>query len=65
MYRILYFINSRKPANHERQRAAHTGQTVVFRNLADIKPDDKPEECDAVMGAIIPAQYADTYVWEG
>jgi hypothetical protein len=63
--RILYFINSRKPTNFEKQRAAHTGQTVVFLNPADVKPDDKAEECDAVMGAVIPQQYAHEYVWAG
>jgi|GEM_PF-5462184 len=57
--RILYFIHSSKPTNHERQAAFYTGQAVAFRNVAFVKPDDIAEPCDAVMGVPIPVQYKD------
>lgn len=57
--KVLYFINSSKPTNYDKQRAVYTGQAVAFRNVAHIKPNDAVEDCDAVMGAVIPAQYVD------
>ncbi len=56
--KVLYFIDSSKPTNYDRQRAAYSGQAVSFRNLANIEPDSPAEPCDAVMGVVIPAQYA-------
>ena len=56
--KVLYFISSSKPTNNDKQAAFYSGQAVAFRNVALITPNAPVEECDAVMGAAIPAQYA-------
>jgi hypothetical protein len=61
--KVLYFISSSKPTNHERQAAFYTGQAVAFRNVTFVKPNDIAEPCDAVMGVPIPSQYADIPVF--
>ena len=65
MSKVLYFISTNKPTNYDRQRAAKTAQAVSFRNLAYVKPDSPVEQCDAVMGDVIPTQYADVPRYEG
>ncbi len=57
--KILFFIQSSRPTNHERQVAMYANGAVFFRNANLIKPDDHAEHADAVMGAPVPSQYAD------
>jgi hypothetical protein len=61
--KVLYFIQTSKPTNYDKQVAVYTGQTVAFRNAALVKPNDPVEPCDAVMGAPIPSQYSGVNVY--
>lgn len=55
--KILYFINGPFPSDDQMAKAEQIG--AVFRNARNVKPDDKPEKCDAVCGKVIPKQYKD------
>ncbi|MCY1543495.1 hypothetical protein D9M68_793150 [compost metagenome] len=54
--KILYFIDDAVPTAEDYDAVAEIGSPVAFRNAAHIGPDDKPEACDAVAGAV-PAVY--------
>ena len=55
--KILLFISSRSPLPYDRQLAATVAAPVQYRNIREIADDAVPEECDGVMGVVIPGQY--------
>jgi hypothetical protein len=57
--KVLYFIQTIKPTNYDRQAASYIEAAVSFRNFNHVKPDSAVEACDAVMGVAIPSQYHD------
>ena len=58
-HKVLYFIQKSQPTNYERQVASHIEAAVSFRNVNLIKPDVTAENCDFVVGDVIPPQYQD------
>lgn len=54
--RVIYFVKGRQPKQEQIDRAVKMAEDVVFRNALMVGPEDKCEQCDAVMG-FVPAQY--------
>lgn len=59
--RVLYFVKGRQPTEEQVDRALKMAEDVVFRNASMVKPEDKVEACDAVMG-FVPKQYKDAEI---
>lgn len=57
--KIIYFLADGIPSAEEIAIAESFGVKVMYRNVRFIESTDHPEECDAVVGSVIPEQYKD------